>query len=94
MKKFMDNLSGLYLMNIKKGSLEKCNIPIYKMIKIEEKKNTAIGAKKKKKKKSKFGSLYIQVFPNKRINVEITILSICILGIFIYLSYLTSNTYF
>ena len=94
MNKFMDNLSGLYLMNIKKGSLEKCSLPIYKVIKIEEKKNTAIGAKKKKKKKSKFGSLYIQVFPNKRINAEITILSICILAIFIYFSYLTSNTYF
>ena len=92
--KFMDYISGLYLMNIKKGSLEKCNLPISKVIKIEEKKVTATGAKRKKKKKSKFASLYMQVFPNKRINAEITILSIFILGIFIYFSYLTSNTYF
>lgn len=92
--KFMDYISGLYLMNIKKGCLEKCIIPFFKVIKMEEKKITAIGAKKKKKKKTKFSSLYMQVFPNKRLNAEIIILSICILGILIYFSYLISNTFF
>ena len=92
--KFLDYISGLYLMNIKKGSLEKCTIPICNVIKIEEKKITATNIKKRKKKKTKFASLYMQVFPNKRINAEITILSIFILGIFIYFSYLTSNTFF
>ena len=69
--KFVDFISGLYLMNIEKGTLEKSTIPKFKSFKIVEKQN--IGNKKKRKKRcaSYTATFLIQIFPIKRLNLEI-----------------------
>ena len=93
--KFIDFISGLFLMYIKKGYLEKCTIPNFRGFKIEQKDTLTLNNKKKKKKRvKKSGSFYYQIFPIKRINFEIGIFSIFIISIFIFLSYLISNTYY
>ena len=93
--KFLDFINGLYLLNIKKGSLEKSTIPYYRGFKSEEKKIAAVNPNKKKKRKvKKPDTFYTQVFPIKRINFELGVLSLFILSILGYLSYLLSNSYF
>ena len=69
--KFIDFISGLYLMNIEKGILEKCTIPKFRSFKIVEKQN--IGNKKKRKKRGAIytGTFLTQIFPVKRLNLEI-----------------------
>ena len=92
--KFIDFLSGLYLMNIRKGVLERSTLPSYRNFKVIEKKLLTNSKKRKKKKIINNGSLYNIIFPNKRINFEIGIFSLFIFGIFIFLSYLISTTYY
>ena len=91
--KFIDFVSGLYLLNIQKGALERCTIPNFRGFKIVEKKNM-LKNKKRKKKRLKYGSFYGQIFPIKRLNFEIGIFSIFVFAIFMFLSYLISNTYY
>ena len=94
-EKFIDFISGLYLMNIQKGCLEKCTIPNFRGFKIQEKKNILSNTKKRKKKKVKESiSYYSKVFPTKRLNFEIGMFTLFIFGILIFLSYLVSNTYY
>ena len=94
-EKFIDFLSGLYLMNIKKGALEGCTIPKFRGFKIVQKKIMSIKNRKKRKKKYKTdGTFYSIVFPVKRLNFEIFIFVSFIFGIFIYFSFLISNTYY
>lgn len=91
--KFIDYVSGLSLINIQKGALERSTIPNFRGFKIVKKKNM-LRNKKRKKKKLKYGSFYGQFFPVKRLNFEIGIFSFFVFGIFIFLSYLISNTYY
>ena len=92
---FTDFISGLNLMYIQKGSLERCKEPICRGIKIIEKKNKSTIKKKRKKKKfNNSVSYYTQVYPVKRINFEIGIFSLFIIGILIFLSYLITVTYY
>ena len=93
--KFIDFLSGLYLMNIKKGALERCTIPQFRGFKVIRKKVMSSNSKKRKKKKMKNdGSFYTIVFPVKRVNFEIGIFGLFIFGIFLFLSYLIQTTYY
>lgn len=94
-EQFVDFISGLHLMRMQKGILESCTLPNFRGFKIAVNKKMTM-KKKKKKKIGKNGSLsyYGQVFPVKRLNFEIGIFSLFILGIFAYLSYLVSNTYY
>ena len=97
--KFVDFISGLHLMNIQKGVLENCTIPTFRGFKIIQKKKNNLSLhnqRKKKKRMSKNGSssFYGQAFPVKRFNFEIGVFGLFIFGIFIYLSYLVSDTYY
>ena len=92
--KFTDFISGLNLMSIKKGALENCTIPHFRGFKDVKKKNRAKKRKKRKINNTASSSYYGQIFPTKRMNFEIGIFSIFIFGIFMYLSYLVSNTYY
>ena len=92
--KFINYIYGLYKIYIKKGSLERSNIPVIRGFKIEEK-NMAVNNKKRKKRKPKINiSFYGQMFPIKRLNLEIGIFSFFILVIFMFFSYLISYTYY
>ena len=95
-EKFVDYISGLYLLNIQKGGLEHSTIPNFRGFKIIEKKNKSLKLnKKRRKKKLKISvSFSSNLFPVKRLNFEIGIFSIFIFGIFIFLSYLLSSTYY
>lgn len=94
-EKFIDFISGLYLMSVQKGCLERCTIPNFRGFKVQEKKNMLSNTKKRKKKKIKESiSYYSKIFPTKRLNFEIGIFSLFIIGILIFLSYLVSNTYY
>ena len=66
--KFIDFLSGLYLMNIQKGTLEKCTIPKFRSFKIVEKKNLSFNAKKKRKKRV---NSYTTTFLNQTLKLQI-----------------------
>ena len=92
--KFTDFISGLNLMSIKKGALENCTIPHFRGFKDVKKKNRTKKRKKRKINNTASSSYYGQIFPTKRMNFEIGIFSIFIFGIFMYLSYLVSNTYY
>ena len=96
--KFIDFISGLHLMNIQKGVLETSTIPSFRGFKtVQKKKNISLHNKRKKKKKMSknvSSSFYGQFFPVKRFNFEIGIFGLFIFGIFLYLSYLVSNTYY
>ena len=92
--KFTDFISGLNLMSIKKGALENCTIPQFRGFKDVKKKNRTKKRKKRKINNTASSSYYGQIFPTKRMNFEIGIFSIFIFGIFMYLSYLVSNTYY
>jgi hypothetical protein len=91
---FINFICGLYLMNIQKGALEKCTLPHLRGYKVTEKKIMSNNKKKKKKKIKDSVSYYNQIFPLKRLNCELSIFSIFIFGILIFLSYLISNTYY
>ena len=93
--KFITFISGLFKIYIKKGSLERSNIPVVRGFKIEEKKIMAVNNKKRKKRKPKISiSFYGYMFPVKRLNFEIGIFSFFILAIFMFFSYLISYTYY
>ena len=94
--KFIDFLSGLYLMNIQKGTLEKCTIPKFRSFKIVEKKNLSFNAKKKRKKRvNSYTTTFLnQIFPVKRINLEIGIVIIFISLMLMYLSSLIFESYY
>lgn len=93
--KFITFICGLFKIYIKKGSLERSNIPVVRGFKIEEKKIMAVNNKKRKKRKSKISiSFYGSMFPVKRLNFEIGIFSFFILAIFMFFSYLISYTYY
>ena len=96
--KFIEFICSLFKMNIKKGCLEKTNIPIIRNLKIKEKeigdKNNKKRKKRKKKKNKDIGIFSVQVYPIKRLNFEIGIFSFFILAIFIFLSFLLSYTYY
>ena len=99
--KFIEFISSIFKMNIKKGCLEKANIPIFRNLKIKEKKIGDKNNKKRKKRKKKkerkdkdIGLFYVQVYPIKRLNFEIGIFSFFILVIFIFLSFLISYTFY
>ena len=91
---FINFICGLYLMNIQKGSLEKCTLPHLRGYKVTEKKIMSNNKKKKKKKIKDSVSYYNHIFPLKRLNCELSIFSIFVFGILIFLSYLISNTYY
>ena len=82
-------------MYIQKGALERCKDPSYRGIKIIEKKNKSIINKKRKKKKHNNSiSFNTREYPVKRINFEIGIFSLFIVGILFFLSYLITITYY
>ena len=94
-EKFIDFISELFLMNIQKGALERSTIPNFRGFKVIEKKNRSLNGKKRKKKKFRGNrEYYTFVFPVKRLNFEIGIFVIFIFSIFVYFSYLFSNTYY
>ena len=93
--KFITFICGLFKIYIKKGSLERSIIPVVRGFKIEEKEIMAANNKKRKKKKSIISiSYYGQMFPIKRLNLEIGVFSFFILAIFMFFSYLISYTYY
>jgi hypothetical protein len=93
--KFITAICGLFKIYIKKGSLERSIIPVVRGFKIEEKKMVAANNRKRKKRKSiNSTSLYGQMFPIKRLNMEIGIFSFFVFAILIFFSYLISYTYY
>ena len=93
--KFITFICGLFKIYIKKGSLERSIIPVVRGFKIEEKKMIAANNKKRKKRKSKISiSYYGQMFPIKRLNLEIGIFSFFVFAILTFFSYLISYTYY
>ena len=93
-EKFLENITEIYLINIEKGVLEKCIIPNFRNLKIEEKKIKTMNKKRKRKKLVDFSILYKSVFSIGRLNIELGIFSIFVLGILIFFSYLLADTYY
>ena len=92
-EKFLEFLSGLYLININKGALEKSTIPTFRKLKIDEKKVSIMGKRKKKKKNVDKSVFYNTIFSVKRLNIELGVFSIFVLGLLLFLSYLLSDAY-
>lgn len=93
-EKFLENITEIYLISIEKGVLEKCIIPNFRNLKIEEKKIKTMNKKRKRKKLVDFSILYKSVFSIGRLNIELGIFSIFVLGILIFFSYLLADTYY
>ena len=93
-EKFLEFLSGLYLINIEKGALEKTTIPTVRKLKIDEKKISLMNKRRKKKKYVDYSIIYKTVFSVKRLNIEIGIFSFFVLCILIFFAYLLGDTYF
>ena len=93
-EKFLEFLSGLYLINIEKGALEKTTIPTVRKLKIDEKKISSMNKRRKKKKYVDYSIIYKTVFSLKRLNIEIGIFSFFVLCILIFFAYLLGDTYF
>ena len=92
-EKFLEFLSGLYLININKGALEKNTIPTFRKLKIDEKKISSMGKRRKKKKNVDKSLFYNTIFSVKRLNIELGVFSMFVLGLLLFLSYLLSDTY-
>ena len=84
------------MLDIEKGSLEKCSMPYYRDLKCGEKViKSRKNISKKKKGKSDFDNLIIGIkFPKKRINIEIFTITFILFASFIAISFLVCNTYF
>jgi len=93
-EKFLDFLTGLYLIYIEKGVLEKSTIPEFRKLKIDEKKINSLNKRRKKKKLVDYSALYKSVFSVKGLNIELGVFSIFVLIFFMVFSYLLSNTYY
>jgi hypothetical protein len=93
-EKFLDFLTGLYLIFIEKGVLEKSTIPEFRKLKIDEKKINSLNKRRKKKKLVDYSAIYESIFSVKRLNIELGVFSIFILIFLIIFSYLLSNTYY
>ena len=92
--KFFDDLHELYLIDIERGVLEKSTIPNFRNLKIEEKKIKMLNKRRKKKKYIDYSVVYQTIFSIKRLNLELVIISIFILGILIFFSHLLADTYY
>ena len=93
--KFIDFISVLYLMNIQKGTLEKCTIPKFRAFKIAEKSNISLNKKKKKKRLDSYTVTFLnQIFPVKKMNIEIGVVLIFISLMLIFLSNLIFDSYY
>ena len=84
----------LYLIDIERGVLEKSTIPNFRNLKIEEKKIKMLNKRRKKKKYIDYSVVYQTIFSIKRLNLELVIISIFILGILIFFSHLLADTYY
>ena len=93
-ERFLDFISEFYLINIEKGVLEKSVFPYFRKFKIEEKKIKNMNKRRKKKKSIDFSVIYKSIFSVKRLNMELGIFSIFVLGILIFFSYLLADTYY
>ena len=93
-EKFLDFLTGLYLIFIEKGVLEKSTIPEFRKLKIDEKKINSLNKRRKKKKLVDYSAIYESIFSVKRLNIELGVFSIFILIFLMVFSYLLSNTYY
>ena len=93
-EKFLDFLTGLYLIFIEKGVLEKSTIPEFRKLKIDEKKINSLNKRRKKKKLVDYSVIYESIFSIKRLNIELGVFSIFILIFLMIFSYLLSNTYY
>jgi hypothetical protein len=93
-EKFLDFLTGLYLIFIEKGVLEKSTIPEFRKLKIDEKKINSLNKRRKKKKLVDYSVIYESIFSVKRLNIELGVFSIFILIFLMIFSYLLSNTYY
>ena len=93
-EKFLDFLTGLYLIFIEKGVLEKSTIPEFRKLKIDEKKINSLNKRRKKKKLVDYSAIYESIFSVKRLNIELGVFSIFILIFLMIFSYLLSNTYY
>ena len=74
-EKFLDFLTGLYLIFIEKGVLEKSTIPEFRKLKIDEKKINSLNKRRKKKKLVDYSAIYESIFSviNKNIFLFINI---------------------
>ena len=93
-EKFLDFLTGLYLIFIEKGVLEKSTIPEFRKLKIDVKKINSLNKRRKKKKLVDYSVIYESIFSVKRLNIELGVFSIFILIFLMIFSYLLSNTYY
>ena len=93
-EKFLDFLTGLYLIFIEKGVLEKSTIPEFRKLKIDKKKINSLNKRRKKKKLVDYSVIYESIFSVKRLNIELGVFSIFILIFLMIFSYLLSNTYY
>lgn len=93
-EKFLDFLTGLYLIFIEKGVLEKSTIPEFRKLKIDVKKINSLNKRRKKKKLVDYSAIYESIFSVKRLNIELGVFSIFILIFLMIFSYLLSNTYY
>lgn len=65
----MDFLSGLYLINIEKGVLEKSTLPIVRKLKLDKKKIKNTNKRRKKKKLVDLSIVYKTFFSVKSVNI-------------------------
>ena len=93
-EKFLDFISGFYLINIEKGVLEKSTIPEFRKLKIDVKRNNNFNKRRKKKKLVDFSLLYKSIFSVKGLNIELGIFSVFVFLILLFFSYLLANTYY
>ena len=92
--KFLEFLSGLYLINIERGALERSTIPIFRNLKIDEKKISKMNKRRKKKKYVDYSLIYQTIFSVKRLNIELGIFSVFVIAIFIFFAYLLGDTFY
>ena len=93
-EKFLDFLTGLYLIFIEKGVLEKSTIPEFRKLKIDEKKINSLNKRRKKKKLIDYSYIYKNDFSVSRLNIELLIFSIFIIAVLSFLSHLLADTYY
>ena len=92
--KFLEFLSGLYLINIERGALERSTIPIFRNLKIDEKKISKMNKRRKKKKYIDYSVIYQTIFSVKRLNIELGIFSVFVIIILIFFAYLLGDTFY
>ena len=93
--KFVDFISGLYMINVPRGVIEITSIPEFRLFKVLEDKDVKPKIKKKRKRRKKINQSYsyVQNYPLSRIHIELFIFVVLVYAILVYLVILINKNY-